>query len=293
MTIMEFLFNFLILLYLFIIGACIGSFINMAIYRTNKNKNFFGTSFCDHCKKPLVIKDLIPLLSFIYYKGKSRCCNRNLDKSMPVVEVLTALSYLVLGLLFVNGFFNENVKWLILIFWLLNIPILIFVFFYDLKFFEIPVFPVVFSYFSWVIYKISLVYIEYTNYKLQITKSEISKYLVNAGLLDSKIQYLKEDLIWTVGFALFVFMFFLFLFLITKGKGMGFGDVYFSPLLALLCEYPSSPIYLSSSFIVGAVFGVILIIFKGKNMKTAVPFGPFLIIGLLIALTSNAILSKL
>lgn len=262
----------------------------MAIYRVHKKKDFFGNSFCDFCKKPLKINDLIPLFSFIYFKGKSRCCNKKLDKTMPIVEVLTATCFLVIAYLFLNGYFNDYLKYVSVVFWLIISSILIFLFFYDLKYFELPVLPVVAGYVLWIVYKVVDYFLYFDNYKLQIINSQLGKYLIQSGYINNQVNYFKEDLLWTIGFAIFVFIFFLFLFLITKGRGMGFGDVYFSPLLALIVGYPASPIYLSASFIVGAVFGVCLILFKGKNMKTAVPFGPFLIIGLIIALTFKNLL---
>lgn len=258
----------------------------MAIYRTKHKQNFLGNSFCDYCKKPLKAIDLIPLFSFVLFKGKSRCCHKNLSIYMPVIELITGIVFLTLvNLYFPSLYTYFNRVNLEFIFLLVISPPLIFIFFYDLKYFEIPVLPVVFIYLSWILYKIfDFCLLNYSNQLIK-TSSPIGDYLVKSGYFSQQVNYFYIDTGYTLGFALFTFLFFLLLFIITKGRGMGFGDVYFAPSLALIAYYPLSPIFLASSFIVGAVFGVILILIKNKTLKTAVPFGPFLIIGLVIALT--------
>jgi leader peptidase (prepilin peptidase)/N-methyltransferase len=73
------------------------------------------------------------------------------------------------------------------------------------------------------------------------------------------------------------------LYLITKGKGMGFGDVKLAAFMGLFLGYPKIIGAFYIAFIVGAVIGLILMIFKKANRKTQIPFGPFLILGTTIA----------
>ncbi len=65
---------------------------------------------------------------------------------------------------------------------------------------------------------------------------------------------------------------------------MGFGDVKLAAPLGLLLGWPASMVWLFSAFIIGGVVGVGLLFAKKAKMKQAVPFGPFLILGTLIAL---------
>ena len=83
----------------FVLGLSVGSFINMAVWRLGHKKSLLKNqrSYCDFCKKPLEIYDNIPLLSFLIYKGKSRCCGKKLPISYPIVE-------LVMGIIFVCQF---------------------------------------------------------------------------------------------------------------------------------------------------------------------------------------------
>ncbi len=79
------------------------------------------------------------------------------------------------------------------------------------------------------------------------------------------------------------FLFFLIIFLFTKGRGMGFGDVKFAFLLGLILGFPGTPLALYVAFLTGGFVGIILILWKKKSLKLAVPFGPFLIVGALIS----------
>lgn len=80
-------------------------------------------------------------------------------------------------------------------------------------------------------------------------------------------------------------LFFLILFLITKGRGMGFGDVKFAFLMGLILGFPNIIVSLYIAFLTGAIVGCILIIWRKRRVSgTSIPFGPFLVLGTLIAI---------
>ena len=136
-------------------------------------------------------------------------------------------------------------------FWILISCFLIIIFVYDLKHFIIPdsvLFPAI---------VISLGYIFIFNYEL----------LVNHVLS-----------------ALAASGFFGVIVLISRGKWMGMGDVKLAILIGLLLGYPNILVSLFFTFLIGAIIGVGLIFFKKKTLKSEVPFGPFLIVGIYIAL---------
>ncbi|TSC54172.1 MAG: leader peptidase (prepilin peptidase) / N-methyltransferase, partial [Parcubacteria group bacterium LiPW_30] len=78
--------------------------------------------------------------------------------------------------------------------------------------------------------------------------------------------------------------FFLFFFLVSGGRWMGFGDVKLAFFMGLFLGFPNIVVALFLAFFLGAIIGVGLIIFGSKNLKSEVPFGPFLITGTFIAL---------
>lgn len=78
-------------LFVFVMGAIIGSFLNVCIYRMPRNQSIvFPASHCPHCKKDLYWYDNIPILSYIVLFGKCNFCRKKISLRYPVVELLTA-----------------------------------------------------------------------------------------------------------------------------------------------------------------------------------------------------------
>ncbi len=250
----------LITSFLFILGAIIGSFLCVVILRSIEGENWVsGRSRCDSCRNTIAWYDNIPLLSFILLRGKCRYCKEPILPLHPMVEVLT-------GLLFVwwywGGFIffkltQTPLSLLQPLFWLIVGLLLIYLFIIDLNYMILPDRPV-FSLLGFVV-------------------------LYRAVLVLSGIMQLT-DLYWAVFAAVLSFAFFFSLWFFTKGKGMGFGDVKLVIPLALLLGAQNMLICLFLAFIIGAVVGLLLIFFKKGQFKTAIPFGPFLIVSTALSL---------
>lgn len=83
----------------FIIGAVIGSFLNVVADRLLRGEQFVkGHSYCEHCKTILKPKDLIPIISFMSTGGKCRYCGVKLSKQYPISELVTAIGTVILYL---------------------------------------------------------------------------------------------------------------------------------------------------------------------------------------------------
>ncbi len=242
--------------FVFIAGAFIGSFLNVLVDRLPKGQSVFGgRSHCDKCKKDLAWYDLIPVFSFIFLKGKCRYCHTPLSWYYPIVEFTTGIMFLSIFLVFGERFRIYDLGFmslLSLIYYFFIISSLIVIFFTDLKYGIIPdaiVFPSIL---------VSFLYLFFNHYSL-----------------------ILNHLLAGVG----AFLFFLFLFLITKGKGMGFGDVKLSFFLGLILGFPNTAVALYIAFLTGAMSGCILIVWKRKKLLgTRIPFGPFLVLGTIVAL---------
>ncbi len=94
-------------------------------------------------------------------------------------------------------------------------------------------------------------------------------------------QFLIHNSIWAAFGAM---AFFLIIFLVSRGKWMGFGDVKLAFLMGLLLGFPNIIVALFFAFLIGAMAGIFLVITKTKKLKSEVPFGPFLVLGVFIAL---------
>src|SRR5690348_16576016 len=79
---------------LFIIGICIGSFVNVLIDRIAAGKSvLFGRSQCDFCHHVLSPLDLIPVFSYVFLQGKCRYCHKKLSFQYPLVELCTGIAF--------------------------------------------------------------------------------------------------------------------------------------------------------------------------------------------------------
>jgi len=258
----------------FIFGLFIGSFLNVLSDRFPKGEAVVkGRSHCDKCRKTLVWHDLIPLLSFVFLKGKCRYCKTSLSFYYPIVELTTGILFMLTTFFVFNGsqffplrqVFEEqaifNFQLLIpLIYYLFIVSSLIVIFFADLKYGIIPdkiIFPVIF---------ISIIYLILN-----------TQYAVLSHLFS----------------ALGACLFFLFLSLIKikKRESMGIGDVKFAFLMGLILGFPNIIVSLYIAFLTGAIVGCILILWRKKRVfGTSIPFGPFLVTGTLGAIFYGEIL---
>ena len=84
--------------------------------------------------------------------------------------------------------------------------------------------------------------------------------------------------------GLVLMAFFYGLWFFTKGRGFGFGDVKLAPSLGLLLGWPKTIVAVFLAFVLGAVVAVVLIALGKKKLGQTIPFGPFLVLGTLIAL---------
>lgn len=247
----------MVFVFLFILGISIGSFLNVLIARLPKNESINGRSHCDNCRKTLSWTDLIPLISFVLLKGKCKYCRSPLSYQYPIVEFLTGALFV-----FTYGIMNHELGIMglaTLLYYLFIVSSLIVVFFLDLKYGIIPdkiIFPAII---------VSLVYISISTF-----------YPLSSNVLPSIFNHLSS--------ALGAFLFFLFIYLITRGRGMGLGDVKFSFVLGLTLGIWGTILALYIAFLTGGIIGIILILWKKKTLKNAVPFGPFLVVGFLISL---------
>jgi leader peptidase (prepilin peptidase)/N-methyltransferase len=80
------------------------------------------------------------------------------------------------------------------------------------------------------------------------------------------------------------FVVFYLIWIVTRGRGLGFGDVKFAPLMGLLLGFPGAVIALYVAFLTGALAGVILMVGRKKTWKSKIAFGPFLVLGTVVAL---------
>ncbi len=91
--------NILFSVFNFILGAVIGSFLNVLIYRIPKNESILKPpSRCPVCGHRLKWYDMVPIFSYIFLKGKCRYCGAKISARYPLIEALTGFAFVGVGL---------------------------------------------------------------------------------------------------------------------------------------------------------------------------------------------------
>lgn len=102
----------------FFLGACIGSFLNVVIYRLPRNLsvNEPKRSFCPNCKEPIPLSRNIPLITWLWQRGKAACCGAPIIPRYFIVELLTGLLFLAIWIVQTQ----ENAAILAPIYWVMT-----------------------------------------------------------------------------------------------------------------------------------------------------------------------------
>lgn len=245
---------------LFAFGTAIGSFLNVVIYRTINEESWVkGRSKCEFCKKKIAWYDNIPLLSFVVLDGRCRHCKKKIASIHPIVELLTGSLFLwwyMIGFIFFR-LTQEPLNVVQPLFWLLVGVIFIVIFITDLRYYIIPDYSVVFLLILILLYRM---------------------FLIHSGIMQGRDFF--TALLSTIVLTGFFFLLWFF----SKGKGFGFGDVKLAIPLGLLLGWPKILVGVFFAFIFGAFTGIILIMFGKRKWGQKIPFGPFLILGAVVAL---------
>ena len=231
-----------------IFGAIVGSFLNVCIFRLPKEESIIWPgSHCPHCKKPIKFYDNIPLISYLLLGGKCRQCHSSISLQYPLVEGITALSSLIVFMEF-----GPSLSYLF--------------------------------YFSFVA---ALIVITVIDLYHQIIPDVISLPGIGVGLLASlmipQITFSNSLLgILLGGGSLFLIAtVYQWLF---KREGMGGGDVKLLAMIGAFLGWKAVILTILLGSLIGSITGIIVMVSKGKDFKYAIPFGPFLSLGAVIAL---------
>jgi leader peptidase (prepilin peptidase)/N-methyltransferase len=244
------------------LGACLGSFANVCIYRLPKTKQIIsGRSFCPKCKKKISWYDNLPIISFLFLSGKCRKCKKVIPLRYLIVELITGISFLLIYLNFENLYTITFLSILSLI--------LIMIFFIDLENFIIP------DSLNFIIMGLALL----KNFLPNFNTSLIHE--INQSIIGGMVGYLS---IWLIIYLYKTFK---------KIDGMGFGDAKLMAGIGLLFGWQSIPFILFVASILGLIFVVPSLIKKQKTMRTEIPFGPFIIAACLIYFAQGDLLYSL
>lgn len=231
-----------------VFGLIIGSFLNVVIHRLPLGENVvFPPSHCPCCQTDIPFYHNIPLLSYFILLGKCHSCHARISPQYPLVEGFCAFSFWL-----TLHFFGLS---LTAIFTAIFICLLIALAAIDLKHMILP---------DELTLGGAALFFAYSFFNPAV------------GLIDAVLS--------GVGAALLFLGFFFFYLKVRKIDGLGFGDIKMVLLMGLFLGLNRLVIAIFLASFSGLLVGFFMIIFKKKNLKYALPFGPFLSLGSYIAL---------
>ena len=241
-------------LYLFVFGCCLGSFINVLIYRLPLNQSIvYPKSRCPKCNTKIKWFDNLPVISWFLLEGKCRSCKKEISFSYPLVELSTGI------LVWLNIYAHPTIYSQLSIFTIIVLgtifsSILFALAILDFKYFWLPQFltigGLVFGLAS------SLLIDLFNNFE----KFSYSIYSIAGSLLGFSIFYLLSH----IGKKFF------------KKAVMGEGDLKLSALLGAWLGTKGLLIAIWLSFISAGIFVIIALLLKKIKRNQKIPFGIFL-----------------
>ncbi len=246
-----------------ILGALVGSYLNVLSLRFSPEDGFKasrkGRSHCPYCKKALQWYELVPLVSFLIQGGKCRSCHKRLSLQYPIVELLSALIFILIP--WQLGWSPLAALWILIFLILVLITII------DLRFSIIPN-----------TLNLSVVGLGFIAAGLAYFSGDTNPSFLGSYAL---LFQLGEGNFWVHRLAgvIFALAFFGGIYFFSNGRAMGLGDVKFAAALGVLLGWPDIAVALVLAFIVGSFAALPLIIAGRARMKDALPFGPFIAAG--------------
>lgn len=241
-----YLFFAVIYLFAFLFGAAVGSFLNVCIYRLPKEESLIKrNSHCMTCGTEIKRRDLIPIVSWCWLRGKCRACGAPISPRYTVVEALNALLWVFIA-------------WLI----------------------DVAVFPI--NFILTALLFSALIVVFFMDWDTQLISNYVVIFIAILGVLYIVFNHHPWDIpIWShiVG-AFVVSVPLLLIELLSKGRAMGRGDVYLMAACGLFLGIQNILVALAVALITGSIAGIII---KHYTKNSVFAFGPWLSVGVGVA----------
>jgi len=247
----------LLILVFILLGLFVGSFLNVCIDRLPHGQSIINPpSHCAACDRKLGILDLFPVFSYLWLRGRCRYCHAPIPLRIPVVEGITALLFALLYWKFGLG--------LELAISLIYVSLLIVIFVIDLE---------------------NQLVLDKVTYPAMALAFAFSFFWPGMGTLGSlEVGSVKLGMMFSslagggLGLAMMALPFILY------RRGMGMGDIKLGALVGLMTGFPLIIVALLLAWISGGLVGALLLVFKIKTRKDAIPFATFLATSTMVTL---------
>ena len=238
------------MIFAFIFGLTVGSFLNVCIYRIPRKKSIVTPpSSCTACGSMIKFYDNIPMLSYLILRGRCRQCGVHFSIIYPTVELATGL--ISMALLTRYNLFNHS----------------------------LPQYFIFFSFIS------ALICISFIDLEHMIIPDVISLPGIIVGFL---ISFVSSNITWVdslLGIVIgggVLYLVALFFEVVRKKEGMGGGDIKLLAMIGAWLGWKTLPFVILSSCLAGTVIGSIALLLSRKGLRAKIPFGPFLALGAIL-----------
>ena len=249
----------ILIIIFFLLGMSIASFLNVCIDRLPAHQSLvFPPSHCTACNHRLAAKDLIPIFSYLCLRGRCHYCGAAIPRRILWVELGTAILF---GLACWR--FGVTIELAVALFYICIFMVLMVIDWEKGLILNKIVVPA-----------IGAAIVISAAFSIFLPDIEIVPFIGRAAAGGG------------IGLAIFL------LIVIVSRGGMGWGDVKLAALIGLVTGFPLVFIALLIGVVLGGVAAALLLVFKIKRRKEAIPFGPFLAIAAIATLLwGNSILS--
>ncbi len=242
--------------FVFILGLILGSFLNAYIWRLRQGESAWrGRSYCPKCKKMLRWYELIPVVSFVAQRRRCRKCAQKIDWQYPLIELITGILFVaVLYSLNQSSNFKAQISnfgivdlFRILIPWYL-FAVLVILFVFDLRYGLVPdrvVLPAII---------VAFVYSAIVRFELLAISYLLFATVVGAGFFAAQ-------------------------YYLSRGRWLGAGDIRIGALMGAMLGWPYIILGIVLSYFIGGAVGIILLLTRRKQFGQTLPLGTFLTLG--------------
>jgi leader peptidase (prepilin peptidase)/N-methyltransferase len=243
-----------------VLGLLIGSFLNVVVYRVPLGKSIVSPpSACPGCGTQIRPYDNIPVISWLLLRGKCRTCHEPISVRYPLVELGTGVLFFVVALLALPAVFDA---------------------------------PDVRGSIAGALALVAYLYLAAISVALALIDLDVHK-LPNAIVLPSYVvalvlfgaaSVISGDFVPLIRalIAMAALAVAYFLMVLVYPGGMGWGDVKLAGVLGIYLGWAGwGPVFVGAlaAFILGGLFGIILMLVGRATRKTGIPFGPWMLVG--------------
>lgn len=258
-------------IFLFIFGTIIGSFLNVVILRYEPGKAFLGKqllghSHCPRCGRALRWYELLPVFSYVIQLGKCRGCGKSISFQYPIIEIMS-------GFIMMSAPFMGLSMWLTVL-WIAALFILLAASVIDFRHYVIPDGATI----TLAAIGVAMTVLEHLGLTGQIAVVQGS-FLGGYAYIFS---FTQNVIIGHIAAAVALGSAFSLIILLSRGKSMGWGDAKLAAAVGLMLGWPDAILAIMIAFMIGAVAGISMMVLRMKKLKDALPFGPFIAVGVLM-----------